>query len=376
MCTNFLLAVPTTPAGATPSTQYISARCMELTGAMKTSMYLLPAQQKFPLFPGRSTSWVGRYGFVALADSQAMPEFPCFVDGINSEGLSCAALWLPGTEYGASASGDALEFHDLVAWVMSQFASVADLLTALGSVTVIGPKAGNPLYLPLHFIATDTSGASVVLEFINGAMNVYPPSYDNGATSDGVLTNSPTYDWQRTNLASYAHLSVEGAGTSTTDTSGPPVGAGLLGLPGDIMSASRFVKAWTLRQGYDQLRERSDWLPTPKNAGATDSTQTIVNVALSLVQTIQATPYGSALISPKSKLDPPKVGDWTMWQVARDHSNAVYYFSSAFNSIVQKVDLSELDFGGGSVKATDLKSLPVLPAPGAWYNDVSSSFGS
>jgi choloylglycine hydrolase len=375
MCTNFLLAVPNIPATGAGATQYISSRCMELTGVMKTSMYLVPAQQVFPLIKNGSVSWTGTYGFVALADPSGMPVFPCFVDGINSAGLSCASLWLPGTSYAASASSNALEYYDLGAWIMSQFATVDEVVTALAGINVIGAAPGSDLYKPLHFIATDPTGASVVIEFIDGAMNVYPPSYNNGATQDGVLTNSPTYDWQRTNLADYVNLSVEGSGTSSTNTSGPPVGAGLLGLPGDIMSASRFVKAATFRIGYGKLpSDGTGWLPTVPDAGATGSTQTIVSAALSLVQIIQATPYASALISPASSTAAPTVGDWTMWQVARDHTNAVYYFSSAFNPTVQKVDLSEVDFGGGSVKMSALKTIPVLPSPGAWYNDASSSF--
>lgn len=373
MCTNFLLSVPTIPAGATPTTQYISARCMELTGAMETKMYLVPAQQKFPLFPSKSKHWPGIYGFVGLADSQAMPEFPCFVDGINSAGLSCAALWLPGTTYADSvANGNtAVEFHDFVAWVMSQFARVADLVEQLPTLSLIGPPQNGPTYLPLHFIATDATGASVVIEMIDGKLK----HYANDDTQDGVLTNSPTYDWQRTNLANYDHLSVEGGGTSRSANAGPPVGSGLLGLPGDIMSSSRFVKAATFRKGFDVLQKGgAQFLPTPKGAGATDSTQTIVNVALSMVQMIQATPYGTAVIKPKASGDAPKVGDWTMWQVARDHTHAVYYFSSAFNATVQRVALSELDFGGGSVKIGELLSQPVLPAAGPWYNDASSRF--
>lgn len=386
MCTNFLLAVPTVPAVQGNPTQFISTRCMELTGGLATNLYLVPAQQTFPIVANQSKGWTGSYGFVGLGDPQSMAKTPCFVDGINEVGLSCAALWLPGTQYPSSASSNPLEFCDIAAWAMSQFATVTEVVAALADVNVIGPAVGVQGYLPLHFIATDATGASVVIEFIGGAMNVYPPDYANGATSDGVLTNAPPYDWQRVNLSSYVHLSVEGAGTSISNDSGPPVGSGLLGLPGDIMSASRFVKAATFRQGFGLLPDDgAGWLPTPATAGATGSTQTIVNVALQMVQMIQATPYGTALLSPTHpslpqqphphlKARAPSVGDWTMWQVARDHTNFVYYYSTAFNSIVQKVDLASVDFGGGSVAADALKSIQVMPASSAWYNDASSSF--
>lgn len=373
MCTNFLLAVPQIPATAN-TIQYVSARCMELTGALATHLYLVPAQQQFPLVPNRSTPWIGQYGFVGLADPQTMAEFPCFMDGINEVGLSCAALWLPGTEFPSAKGTKNVEFSDLCAWVMSNFSSVNDLLEALPNIQFLGPKAGAIDYVPLHFIATDSAGQSVVIEFLDGQTVVYPPSYGDGATADGVLTNGPDYAWQRTNLLSYSHLSVKGGGTSRSTQVAPPVGNGLLGLPGDIMSASRFVKAATFRRGFGLLpADGKGWLPTPKEAGATESTQTVVNVALQMVQMIQATPYGTALIKPKDPLDKPSVGDWTMWQVARDHSNFAYYFNSAFNASVQKINLTQPIFGGGSVKVRDLKSIPVLPGPSQWYSDMTAS---
>ncbi|MBW8811348.1 MAG: hypothetical protein JF591_21585, partial [Lysobacter sp.] len=68
MCTNFLLAVPTIPAVQGNPTQFISARCMELTGALATNLYLVPAQQTFPIVANQSQGWIGSYGFVGLGD--------------------------------------------------------------------------------------------------------------------------------------------------------------------------------------------------------------------------------------------------------------------------------------------------------------------
>ncbi|MEI2429431.1 linear amide C-N hydrolase [Lysobacter yananisis] len=376
MCTNFLLSVPNVPSGSPGALQHITARCMELTGTLATRLYRVPAQQKFPIFRDHSQPWTGQYGFVALADPETMPEFTTFIDGINQAGLSCAALWLPGTQYATQAdSGEQpVAFHDFVAWVMSQFDSVPTLVSALANVRIVGPQPDAPTYLPVHFIATDSQGLSAVIECIGGQTIVYGPDYRNGATNDAVLTNAPTYDWHRSNLEIYEKLSVVGSGTSRKADSGPPVGAGTVGLPGDITSPSRFIKAWFLRKGLGLLpRDGKGWLPTAKLDGATDSTQTVVNVALQLVQIVQATPYGTALVS-SDKHPLPQQGDWTMWQVARDHTNAVYYFNSAFNATVQRVDLSQLDFGGGSVSAGELASVQVMPAPGPWYNDLSAQF--
>lgn len=375
MCTNFLLSVPNLPAVAgQPALQHISARCMELTGTLATRLYRVPALQQFPVFKNHSQPWVGSYGFVGLCDPETIPEFTMFMDGINQTGLSCAALWLPGSVFAdkAGPGEQPVTFHDFTAWVMSQFDSVPALVLALSKVRIVGPKPGTPTYLPVHFIATDSQGLTAVIECVDGQTVVYGPDYRDGATNDAVLTNAPTYDWQRTNLENYAHLDVIGTGTSRK-AGGVPVGAGLIGLPGDITSVSRYVKAWTLRQGFAKLpKDGSGWLPTAKLDGVTGSTQTIVNVALQLVTTIQATPYGTALVHKEGKLD-PQLGDWTMWQVARDHTNIAFYFNTAFNATVNGVQLSGLDFGGGSAAPKNWPSVPVMPAQGPWFQDVSAS---
>jgi len=370
MCTNFLLDVPAVPGNG--NRQYISARSLELNKPYATSLYRVPAGEKFPLFPNRSQPWTGTYGFVGLAFKPA-PDMPAliFLDGMNQTGFSCAALWMPGSEYPPYPPDgrNALEYYDFCAWAMSRFGTVTALLEGLNSIKVFGSGQSHS---PMHYIATDATGASVVVEFMNGVMQVYPPGYSQAAA--GVLTNAPGYDWQCANLLNYAHLSVAGTGTSTS-ADAPPVGSGLLGLPGDPMSVSRFVKCCVFRQGFGLLPgDGSGWLPTPEPVGATGSTQTIVNTALQMVQMITATPYATSLLAPAHPASSPTVGDWTLWQVARDHSNRVFYFSSAFNSAVQGVNLDQVDFSGGSVRLESLKSLPVLPGPASWCTDVSSKF--
>ena len=52
----------------------------------------------------------------------------------------------------------------------------------------------------VHYIVTDASGKSVVLEYIGGELKVH-------ANPLGVMTNSPTFDWHMTNLSNYVNMS-------------------------------------------------------------------------------------------------------------------------------------------------------------------------
>ena len=393
MCTNLLLAVPTTPGASAGPMTYVSARTLELAGTLETSIYLVPAGTTFPLVSPptpppmpQPARWKSQYGFLGVSgNAHMMTQFPCFMDGLNETGLSLGALWLPGTDYPRSGPSPQVFFADFGAWVLGQFATVADLATALtGSapcMSVVGPpiptpQVPQPYYLPLHFIATDETGASLVVEFIDGVMRVY----SGDQTADGVLTNAPPYDWQRANLANYAHLDVIGPATSVA-SSAAPVGSGLLGMPGDPMSASRFVRTATMRQGFGLLpRTGTGWLPAPGGSppvGVSGSEQTVVNVAMQLIQVVMATPYGTTLAPGSAPTDPPQVGDWTMWAVVRDHTNRKFYFTTAFNGIMRVVDVSTALKGTvpPGESPPSFKSIPLLPSPFPWYEDVTAMLG-
>jgi choloylglycine hydrolase len=380
MCTNLLLAVPAEPNTFSSPELYVSARCLELAGHLATNLYLVPRGQSFPLFDpqfpaANRARWTNPYGFVGIGPSPAdFSKIPCFMDGLNEKGLSVGALWLPGTTYPLSGEHPTVFFTDFASWILGQFERVRDLEHALANISVVGPEPTWPGYFPLHFIATDAGGASLVVEFVGGEMKVYPPSYLNGATSDGVLTNAPTYDWQRANLANYAHLSLKGPATSVKPSNAPPVGSGLLGMPGDPMSSSRFVRAATLRKGLSLLpKDGNGWMPAP---GDTGPEQTIVNVAMQLVQIVMATPYGMLLEDGTLESPAPKVGDWTMWSVVRNHTMRKLYFSTAFNGIMRVIDLNALRFDEMPARAaSSFQTIPLMPSPFKWCEDATALFG-
>ena len=180
MCTNFMLDFPGTTSG---STMRVSTRTLELSGQMASSLYLVPQNQQFPLFSAftpllgkNRLEWTNRYGFVAIANPKSMHVLPAFMDGMNETGLSAAALWLPGTQYPTDSKHKQLAYSDLTAWILGNCSTVAEVIAGLQEISVWGPPPENhDLYAPLHFIASDPSGHSVVIEFINGQANIYGP---------------------------------------------------------------------------------------------------------------------------------------------------------------------------------------------------------
>jgi penicillin V acylase-like amidase (Ntn superfamily) len=402
MCTNLMISVPSNPGQVPPdpTKTFVSARAMEMPGIIEQSVYVMPSKQSWPLTPATpgagvqgwtTLNWTNPYGFVGIAPSgSSWQSLPTFNDGINSAGLSVGALWLaPGTEYAPIPSkpqNNQVSFLDFPAWILGNFASVNDFLTTFPKILVVGPQPGQHFYVPLHYIVTDSTGQSAVIEFLNGTPNVY-------TCTNGVMTNWPTYDWQLTNVKNYFNLTLVGSGTSTTGA-GNPVGGGLVGLPGDSLSASRFVRATILSQGISQLPpDGTGWLPAPgifsttppqKNPpGFAGSEQTAVMVALQLTQICMGTPYGMLLENVENSpattgtpaTTPPSYtttyGDYTMWTSVRDHTNRKYYFMSAFSGILTMIDLNSLNFAT-TPAYPGAASIAVLPQGNApWSVDAT-----
>ena len=91
---------------------------------------------------------------------------------------------------------------------------------------------------PLHWIVSDRSGSLTVEPMAEGLK-----IYENPV---GILTNNPPFDYQMTNLSNYMALSIEPPKNELApglDLKPYSRGMGAMGLPGDLSSASRFVKA-------------------------------------------------------------------------------------------------------------------------------------
>ena len=91
---------------------------------------------------------------------------------------------------------------------------------------------------PLHWIISDKE-SSITVESVKDGLKIY----DNPV---GVLTNNPTFDMQMFNLNNYMSLSIEQPVNNFSKKLNLETysrGMGALGLPGDLSSVSRFVKA-------------------------------------------------------------------------------------------------------------------------------------
>jgi len=273
--------------------------------------------------------WKAVYGFVGL---NALNE-PYMIDGMNEKGLACGAFYLPGfteyQEYDPKKADRSIGPLDVVNYILSQFKSVEEVSEGLKYIKVVPvtePVLG--FAPPLHFMATDVNGASIVVEYIKeGKLKIY----DNVL---GVITNAPTFDWHLINLRNYVNLSpVALPARKIDDLNFAPLGAGsgMIGLPGDFTPPSRFVRATAFTQTARHTR------------GGLDT----VNEVFRILDNFNIG-VGSAEGSDLQKGE-HLLGS-TQWTTAADTKNRIYYYHTMYNRRLRKVDLDGIDFTKGGIR--------------------------
>lgn len=167
--------------------------------------------------------------------------FPLYYEATNETGLSMAGLNFPdNADYKPEAPGkDNVAPFEFIPWLLGQCADLAQARELLARVNLIRlPFSANLPLSPLHWMISDRSG-SITVECVRGGLWVY----DNPV---GVLTNNPPFDFQMLNLTNYMGLSRDAPVNRfcpELDLKPYCLGMGAMGLPGDLSSASRFVRA-------------------------------------------------------------------------------------------------------------------------------------
>ncbi len=179
---------------------------------------------------------------------------PAMAEAMNEAGLACAGLNFPGHVHYARASQPGKENlppYDFILWVLSRYGSIAELWDDLQRVCMVNVPLHEKIPVSsLHWMLSDRSGRSIVVEHTETGLHIY----ENPV---GVMSNNPEFPWHLTNLRQYLALSARDKGVCCwSDLCLKPlgVGSGTLGLPGDACSPSRFVRAAFSRANLPQGR--------------------------------------------------------------------------------------------------------------------------
>jgi choloylglycine hydrolase len=312
----------------------IFARTLEFGMDLQSNIIVVPRGKEFVATgPGDKAGlrWKTKYGTVG---TNAF-DLPLTVDGLNEKGLSVGLFYFPGfaayQELKAEDSAKALAPWELGVFLLGTCSDVKEAVAAAKSVRVGAVVQKNMgLVPPVHFIVTEASGKSVVLEYIGGELKVH-------ANPLGVMTNSPSFDWHMTNLSNYVTMSdknVEKIDLAGTEIKGLGQGSGMLGLPGDFTPPSRFVRA----------------VAFSKSALPVEKAEDGVLQAFHILNHFDI-PKGAARANDHGK----EVADYTLWTSAADLKNLRYYFRTFESSRIRMVDMKALNLDAKEIKTISMR---------------------
>lgn len=179
------------------------------------------------------------YAMIGMAT--VINDYPLYYEATNEYGLSIAGLNFPGNAVYLPKKENAKNISpfEFIPWLLCQCKSLVEARSLLKNVNLIDIPFSRELPLtPLHWLLTDKTGSVVIEPTASGIV-----IYDNPV---GVLTNNPPFDFHIYNLSNYLNLTHEepvNRFTNQVDLSPYSRGMGAIGLPGDLSSASRFIKA-------------------------------------------------------------------------------------------------------------------------------------
>ena len=179
------------------------------------------------------------YAMIGMAC--VMQDYPLYYDAVNEKGLGIAGLNFVGNaHYNKPVEGkDNITQFELIPWILGNCATVREARQLLERINLIDtPFMENLTVAQLHWMIADKTEC-ITVESVEDGLKIY----ENPV---GILTNNPPFDYQMFSLNNYMQLSVENRENTFSKElalNAYSRGMGAMGLPGDLSSQSRFIRA-------------------------------------------------------------------------------------------------------------------------------------
>lgn len=261
--------------------------------------------------------------FAMIGMAAVVDDYPLYYDATNEHGLSMAGLNFPGNAVYLPEDRKHVNISpfEFIPWILAQCKNISDAKELLKQINLVHTDFSNELPLsPLHWIIADKN-QSIVVEPTCDGIHIY----DNPV---GVLTNNPPFDYHMYNLSNYLNLTHKepiNRFSDTVDIKAYSRGMGAMGLPGDLSSSSRFIKAaFTKLNSVSKCDEQS-------------SVTQFFHILSSVAQQEGCVQVGNDF-------------EKTIYTSCCNTDKCIYYYTTYSNSQINAVHLFNEDLTGTNIK--------------------------
>lgn len=314
--------------------QHYFGRNLDLEFSYRETVAITP--RNYPLRFRHLPTQPHHYAMIGMAYVQ--DGYPLYYEATNEMGLSMAGLNFPGNAYYFTLDPNRSNVapFELIPWILGQCRSREEARRQLETMNLCNTPFSDSLPLsPLHWIISDPQG-SLTLESTPDGLHIYE-------NAPGILTNNPPFDFQMTNLANYMGLSPsqpQNHMKHLTPLDHFSRGMGGLGLPGDLSSPSRFVRAAFFK---------ANSLCTPDEYGSISQFFHILDSVAHLRGSVEVTPGKYEI---------------TVYSCCCNVDQGIYYYKTYENCQISAVDMHRED-----LDSTEVISYPLHTSQQIFYHN-------
>ncbi len=264
-------------------------------------------------------------------------EYPLYYEAVNDKGLGMAGLLFAGNAVYSEekkTDKDNVASFEFIPWVLCQCADVKEAKELLKNLHLTNEAFSKELPpSPLHWMLSDKED-TIIVEAVKEGLKIY----DNPVK---VLTNNPPFDYQMMNLNNYMHLSADvpiNYFSKNVELKPYSRGMGAVGLPGDLSSVSRFVKAAFTRM----------------NAVSGDSEEESVSQFFHILYSVYQQ-RGCVRMPLKESTGAKQEYEITIYSCCCNTDRGIYYYTTYENQQIMCLDMHKED-----LESTKLISYPMM----------------
>lgn len=296
-------------------------RNLDIDTQFEESLVCMPREYRITVGGDGVSLPLAVFGVATVADGM-----PLFYDAANECGIGAAGLNFTENACHLPPVPDKtnLASHELIPYVLGLAKNMGEVRELLGKINITpdAPRGYPPARL--HYMFTDGCEC-ITAEPLAEGLRIYENTV-------GTLTNDPPFEFHMHNLARHAAVSrnspkneVEAETGNSLGIKALPLGSGFFGIPGDLTSPSRFVRAALTRL-----------FATKKDTEA-DSVSQMLHILSSVSMTEGCVVAGSGRL------------EKTLYTTVVNLDTGTYYYTSYGNPAPRRVRFSEENMSQGSL---------------------------